>query len=230
MPVTDKEKVLVKLKKLLALSRSDNPHEASLALQRVQKLMQAYGITRDDIALSDIDESISSYWAAGSINPPRYMLGLLGIIQAAFGVDSIIHSGHKPSVSFYGNKDRIELASYTWDVLARQLIAARKSYIGQQNKRIKSTTKTSRGDKFAEGWVLAVRSEVQLFAMTREERELASLWLEQKYPDSSKTSGRGAGKSRDADMSRHHGYREGEHVRLHQPVSGQEQRKLRSDL
>ncbi|MFH2882433.1 DUF2786 domain-containing protein [Citrobacter freundii] len=230
MPITDKEKVLEKLKKLLALSKSDNPHEASLALQRVQKLMQAYGITRDDIALSDIDESISSYWAAGSINPPRYILGLLGIIQAAFGVDSIIHSGHKPSVSFYGNKDRIELASYTWDILARQLIAARKSYIGQQNKRIKSTTKTSRGDKFAEGWVLAVRSEVQLFAMTREERELASLWLEQKYPDSSKTSGRGAGKSRDADMSRHHGYREGEHVRLHQPVSGQEQRKLRSDL
>ncbi|EBV3452553.1 DUF2786 domain-containing protein [Salmonella enterica subsp. enterica serovar Typhimurium] len=227
MPITDKEKVLEKLKKLLALSKSDNPHEASLALQRVQKLMQAYDITRDDIALIDIDESISNYWAAGSVNPPRYMLG---IIQAAFGVESIIHSGHKPSVGFYGNKDRVELASYTWDVLARQLIAARKSYIGQQNKRIKSTTKTSRGDKFAEGWVLAVRSEVQLFAMTREERELASLWLEQKYPDSGKTSGRGAGKSRDADMSRHRGYREGENVRLHQPVSGQEQRKLRSDL
>ncbi|EPL7325678.1 MULTISPECIES: DUF2786 domain-containing protein [Citrobacter] len=224
------EKVLEKLKKLLALAKSDNPHEAALALQRAQKLIQVYNITQVDLALSDIDESVSDYWAAGSINPPRYILGLLGIIQAAFGVDSIIHSGHKPSVGFYGNKDRIELASYTWDVLARQLIAARKNYIGQQNKRIKSTTKTSLGDKFAEGWVLAVRSEVQLFAMTREERELAGLWLVQKYPDSSKTSGRGAGKSRDADMSRHHGYREGEHVRLHQPVSGQEQRKLRSDL
>lgn len=45
MPMTDKEKVLEKLKKLLALSKSDNPHEASLALQRVQKLMQAYGIS-----------------------------------------------------------------------------------------------------------------------------------------------------------------------------------------
>ncbi|HFO0269386.1 TPA: DUF2786 domain-containing protein [Enterobacter asburiae] len=230
MPMTDKEKVLEKLKKLLALSKSDNPHEASLALQRVQKLMQAYGITRDDIALSDIDESISNYWAAGSVNPPRYMLGLLGIIQAAFGVESIIHSGHKPSAGFYGNKDRVELASYTWDVLARQLITARKKHIGQQNKRIKSTTKTSRGDKFAEGWVLAVRSEVQLFAMTREERELARLWLEQKYPDSGTTTGREAGKSRDADLSRHIGYREGENVRLHQPVSGHEQRKLGSGL
>jgi len=31
-------------------------------------------------------------------------------------------------------------------------------------------------------------------------------------------------------MSRHIGYREGENVRLHQPVSGQEQRKLGSGL
>ena len=41
------------------------------------------------------------------------MLGLLDIIQVAFGVKSIIHSGFKPSVGFYGNKDRVELASYT---------------------------------------------------------------------------------------------------------------------
>jgi hypothetical protein len=45
--------------------------------------------------------------------------------------------------------------------------------------------------------------------MTREERELAQLWLEQKYPDSGTTTGREAGKSRDADLSRHIGYREG---------------------
>ena len=153
------EKLLEKLKKLLALAKSDNPHEAALALQRAQKLMQAYNITQADLALSDIDESVSNYWAAGSVNPPRYMLGLLDIIQVAFGVKSIIHSGFKPGVGFYGNKDRVELASYTWEVLARQLIAARKNYIGQQNKRIKNKTKTSRGDKFAEGWVLAVRSD-----------------------------------------------------------------------
>mgnify|MGYP003596235719 CR=1 FL=1 len=84
--MTDKEKILEKLKKLLALSKSDNPHEAALALQRVQKLMQAYNITQTDLALSDIDESVSNYWAAGSVNPPRYMLGLLNIIQSAFGV------------------------------------------------------------------------------------------------------------------------------------------------
>lgn len=222
------EKILEKLKKLLSLAKSDNPHEAALALQRAKKLMLAYDITQQDLALSDIDESISSYWGVGSIKPPCYMLGLLDIIQMAFGVTSIIHSGFKPSVGFYGNKGRVELASYTWEVLARQLISARKNYIQRQNKRIKSATKTSRGDKFAEGWVLAVRNEVHLFAMSRDERELAKLWLEQKYPDSRTTTGREAGKSRDADMSRHLGHKEGENIRLHQPVNGHEQQKLRS--
>lgn len=224
------EKLLEKLKKLLALAKSDNPHEAALALQRAQKLMQAYNITQADLALSDIDESVSNYWAAGSVNPPRYMLGLLDIIQVAFGVKPIIHSGFKASVGFYGNKNRVELASYTWEVLARQLVVARKNYIRQQNKRIKNATKTSRGDKFAEGWVLAVRREVHSFSMSCEERELAKLWLEQKYPDSGTTAGREPGKSRDSDMSRHLGYREGENIRLHQPVSGQEQSKLGSGL
>lgn len=220
------EKVLEKLKKLLALSKSTNPHEAALAVQRAQKLMRAHGITQNDLAFSDIDESISDYWGAGSVNPPRYMLGLLDIIRAAFAVESIIHSGFNPSVGFYGNKDRIELASYTWEVLARQLIAARKNYIRQQNKRLKSTTKTSRGDKFAEGWVTAVRGEVHLFAMSREEQELTKAWLEQKYPKAGTTKGREAGKSRDADVSRYNGYKEGENVRLYQPVSGKEQQKL----
>lgn len=224
--MTNKEKILEKLKKLLALAKSDNPHESALALQRVQKLMQAYHITSDDIALSDIDESISRYWPAGSVTPPRYMLGLLGIIRAAFGVNTIIHSGSEPGVGFYGNKDRTDLASYTWDVLARQLFTARKNHIKQQNKRIKNTTKTSRGDKFAEGWILAVWDEVYAFAMTREEQELAQRWLEQKYPDAETGKGRKSGKTRDGGASLGDGYREGQKIRLRQPVDGQEQRKL----
>lgn len=221
------EKILEKLKKLLALAKSDNPHEAAVALQRAQKLMQAYHITQEDIALSDIDESLSDYWATGSIHPPRYMLGLLSVIQTAFGVKSILHPGVKPRIGFYGNKERVSLASYTWEVLARQLTAARKHYIRQQNKRIKNTTKTSRGDQFAEGWVLAVHSEIRLFAMSDEERELAERWIEHKYPSRSTTQGREAGNARDANLSGSLGYQAGKNVRLHRPVNGQEQPRLR---
>uniref|UniRef100_UPI001F4B364B DUF7168 domain-containing protein n=1 Tax=Escherichia coli TaxID=562 RepID=UPI001F4B364B len=118
--MTDQNKHIEKLKKLLALAASGNPHEAALA---------------------------------------RYMLGLMNIIREVFGVNSIIHPGTHPSVGFYGNRERAALAAYTWEVLARQLKKARQQYISAQNKRIKTATRTSRGDQFAEGWVLAVISE-----------------------------------------------------------------------
>lgn len=89
--MTDQNKHIEKLKKLLALAASGNPHEAALALRRARKLMDVHGITHSDIAMSDIDETISHYWPTGSLRPPRYMLGLMNIIREVFGVNSIIH-------------------------------------------------------------------------------------------------------------------------------------------
>lgn len=54
-------RILDKLKKLLALSKSDNPHEAALALQRAQKLMGAYGISQSELELADFGEEISEF-------------------------------------------------------------------------------------------------------------------------------------------------------------------------
>ncbi len=111
-------------------------------------------------------------------------------------------------------------------MLARQLKKARQQYISAQNKRIKTATRTSRGDQFAEGWVLAVISEIQSFALTDDERELMQQWLEHKYPQTQTTRARKPGRSRNGDASRYAGFREGQNVRLHRPVSGQEQQKL----
>lgn len=193
--MTDQNKHIEKLKKLLALAASGNPHEAALALRRARKLMDVHGITHSDIAMSDIDETI-------------------------------IHPGTHPSVGFYGNRERAALAAYTWEVLVRQLKKARQQYISAQNKRIKNATRTSRGDQFAEGWVLAVISEIQSFALTDDERELMQQWLEHKYPQTQTTRARKPGRSRNGDASRYAGFREGQNVRLHRPVSGQEQQKL----
>ncbi|HBN2420156.1 TPA: DUF2786 domain-containing protein, partial [Escherichia coli] len=48
--MTDQDKHIEKLKKLLALAASGNPHEAALALRRARKLMDVHGITHSDIA------------------------------------------------------------------------------------------------------------------------------------------------------------------------------------
>ncbi|HCM1915214.1 TPA: DUF2786 domain-containing protein [Salmonella enterica subsp. salamae serovar 28:r:e,n,z15] len=225
--MTDKEKVIRRLKKLMALTSSSNANEASAALARAQKLADTHGITQDDIEILDINESICDYWPVGASNPPRYMAYLLQVIKDAFGVDYILLGN---SVSFYGLYNRPELAAYTFEVLGRQLIKARRDFIKTQNKRIKASTKTARGDKFAEGWIIAVLDKIEKLARTAHEVELAERWLEKKYTHTVTRHGRQSGKTRDGNKALNNGYCEGRQASLHHPVNGQEQAKLGVNL
>ncbi|GCE83023.1 DUF2786 domain-containing protein [Komagataeibacter diospyri] len=48
--------VMERLKKLIALSRSSNAHEAAAALARAQQLMREHKITEDDLVLSNMGD------------------------------------------------------------------------------------------------------------------------------------------------------------------------------
>ena len=52
----DKEKILDKIKKCLALGQSENEHEAAQALKQAQALMEKYEVNAVDIALSEVSE------------------------------------------------------------------------------------------------------------------------------------------------------------------------------
>ena len=52
----NKEKILDKIKKCLALSKSANEHEAAQALKQAQALMEKYEVNAVDIALSEVSE------------------------------------------------------------------------------------------------------------------------------------------------------------------------------
>ncbi|ENA7966815.1 DUF2786 domain-containing protein [Salmonella enterica] len=223
MTDNDKDKAIRRLKKLMALTGSSNANEASAALARAQKLMEAHGVTQGDVEILDINESSCDYWPVGASNPPQYMAYLLQVIKDAFGVDCIL-LGY--GVSFYGLYNRPELAAYTFEVLGRQLMKARRDFIKTQNKRIKTSTKTARGDKFAEGWIIAVLNKIEKLARTAREVELAERWLEKKYTHTVTRPVRQSGKTRDNDNARNSGYREGKQANLHQPVNGQEQAKI----
>lgn len=221
--MSDKDRAIRRLKKLMALTSSSNTNEASAALARAQKLADSHGITQDDIEILDINESICNYWPVGASTPPSYMAYMLQVIKDAFGVDCILLGD---GVSFYGLYNRPELAAYTFEVLGRQLIKARRDFIKTQNKRIKTSTKTARGDKFAEGWIIAVLNKIEKLARTAYEVELAGRWLEKKYTRIVTRPARQSGKTRDNDNARNSGYREGRQACLHQPVNGQEQPKI----
>ena len=50
--MSDRQNILERIKKFLALSQSSNPAEAAIALSRAQKLMQEHSISIEDVNLS----------------------------------------------------------------------------------------------------------------------------------------------------------------------------------
>ena len=52
----DKQAILEKIKKCLALSKSANEHEAAQAMKQAQALMKKYEVDAVDVALSEVSE------------------------------------------------------------------------------------------------------------------------------------------------------------------------------
>ena len=50
------ERVIRKIKRCLALSKSSNENEAATAMRQAQALMREYRLTELDVRLSDVDE------------------------------------------------------------------------------------------------------------------------------------------------------------------------------
>lgn len=61
MTMTEKEKVIERIRKLLALSTSANEHEAALAAERAQALLAQYNLSRSDVDRSEEQEFVMDY-------------------------------------------------------------------------------------------------------------------------------------------------------------------------
>ena len=138
--MNDRQQILEKIKKLLALSHSSNPSEAAIALSRAQKLMQEHSISLEDINLSSITEiEISAPPALRA----KHLMGVLGrIISSAFGLDFLFHTQNSKitSITFIGSKDRVEVAGYTFTLLSRQLAIIKKEFAKQERSRLSEIT------------------------------------------------------------------------------------------
>jgi hypothetical protein len=160
----DNEKIINKIKKCLALSRSANEHEAEAALRQARKLMDAYGVTDLDIEAAEAQEQRSR--AGAKKKPANWEAALANRIAAAFGCRLIFSGGWaRPGEwVFVGCGSAPEIAQYAFDVLLRQVKRAREEHIKTKLKRCKAATKTRRADLFCEGWVLSVAGHISAFA------------------------------------------------------------------
>lgn len=84
----NKEKILNKIKKCLALSKSANPQEAAIALKQAQALMQEYNVTQTDVMFSDVQKQASNSQATEK--RPQWDHYLMWVVAQAFGCKTLI--------------------------------------------------------------------------------------------------------------------------------------------
>lgn len=190
----EKEDIIEKIKKCLALSASSNEFEAAAALRQARKLMEAYGITEFDVETSEIEES--DVGSGVKTKPSSWEAALVDAVEMAFGCQSIFYSGFTEGKwKFIGFSPAPDLAQYSFTVLFRQVKRARAAHIKSSLKRCKPATKTRRADLFCEGWVSTATGLVYAFSRNEEAAMVIEKYIERKYrPQSFAPQNRNAGK------------------------------------
>jgi hypothetical protein len=113
-----KEKIADKIKKLLALSKSDNEHEASLALANANKLLMKHNLEMKDLEEIDltciVEEEVMS---AGRIMNYKSMMlnAVMGFNNCEILIHSITH-GNK-IIKAIGKKQNIDVSLSMYEYL-----------------------------------------------------------------------------------------------------------------
>lgn len=217
----DKQKILAKIKKCLALSKSANEHEAAQALKHAQALMREHQISSDDLVLSDIEEC--GIDCANQL--PVWQQALANLCGLALGAKAYTSGYYNAmQIKFYGLNGRAEMAAYAYEVLLRQVRKERRQYLKTHLNRVrKASNKTYRADEFCKGWVNAVWQKLQEFALSPQESNLMKLYHQQlgemgtAKPRS--VSAKGIS-SMSRALDRWHGEIAGEKAELHRGVDG----------
>ncbi|RCV86890.1 DUF2786 domain-containing protein [Billgrantia montanilacus] len=174
------DRVMRKIQRCLALSKSDNGNEAGIALRQAQVLMAEHGVSQEALAIADFD--VASVDTRAGRTPPRYLESLAQLVNAAFGTTTVYSwRGVKGVIEFLGPRDAVLIAGYSFEVLQRQLIRDRRNFLCTQSPRLKRMTKIRRGDAFAEAWVVGVRKLVRPMAMTDEMKTLHRTYRERRF-------------------------------------------------
>jgi len=199
---SNREKIIDKVKKCLALAKSGNEHEAAAALRQAQKLMQLHGINDLDVEHADIQEQTAR--AGAAFKPARWEGELAVRVARAFDCQVLFRTGLVSGIGcwvFVGATPSGEIARYAFEVLLRQAKRARAHYIKTVLKRC-TTTRTRRADLFCEGWVAAATLLAATFAGNKVTRARVTTYLEQKHTTrvTLKSNDRNAGRNLSLSM------------------------------
>ncbi|WP_336175079.1 DUF2786 domain-containing protein [Alloalcanivorax xenomutans] len=217
----DKEKVLRRIQKCLALAKSSNPNEAETALRQARRLMEQYNIEEGAVAALDASEVLQATGCKGQ--PPHWKWHLAYVVGEAFSCKVVLRHGLFDShFAYIGTSLSPKLAQYAFEVLERQLVKARREHVAGL-KRCKLATKRRRGDVFANAWVDAVAMKVQAFAgMNEETQQAIDAFIKEHHPDLKTAESKPRKAKANDDRSAWDGHRSGRSATLNHGVAGQD--------
>ncbi|SFY07790.1 DUF2786 domain-containing protein [Azotobacter vinelandii] len=225
----DKQKVLDKVAKLMALANSSGaaPNEVETALRQARALMAKYNLNTQAIQASLVEEA--SVPTNTQRSPKDWLHSLALTCSTAFDCSylSYIHPRLGWSFKFLGKGVGPELAAYAYSSLFHQLQKARREHVAQQS-RCQLKTKRRRGQLFAEGWIRAVAQKVNQFAtgMDSATREQVTAYLSLHHPNLRKSAIKSTpAKSHDKN-SLAAGWQEGQNAQLRRGVGQDRQSAL----
>ena len=118
--------VIAKVRKLLALSASDNEHEAALAVQRAEQLLARHRLDFDGLA--EDQELVHRTINTGGRTLPMYRKAICAILEGCFGVRVICASLYDPRVDYsfktielLGREEEVAIAEHCYHFLENRL-------------------------------------------------------------------------------------------------------------
>lgn len=229
-------KIIQRIKKLLALGNSDNENEAEQALAMARKLMMEHAISLSDVeSVTDTVESIGGHEffidglklrtkpVFGDTRTAHWKRDLVHTIADYLDIQSSWRQ-HTPRVTLYGTEADAEIAAYLWEVAAQQIVAATKRWRRSGGPR---SGYTANDFKRSAVWGLASKlrdlkraetatgaTAAQGNALMLRKKSAVTEWVKQNVTFSKARADRGSYSS-NAD-----GYSAGQRIRLHRGVPG----------
>lgn len=176
---TKLDRVIRKIKRCLALSKSANEHEAATAMRQAQALMREHRLSEADVHLSDVGEAESS--KSRATRRPIWDRNLSQVVAKAFGCKSLRHTywceakcRRVERATFVGVSPAHQIALYAYETLLEKLVHARKEYAaGVRSGQFRSEySPGTAADHFAIAWVGEVNHKLQALVPKGESDEL----------------------------------------------------------
>lgn len=219
--MSDRDDILEKIRKCMALAKSGSENEAETALRQASKLMEMHQVSQAEMLAAGVGEAKAKSGAL--VNPSNWENNLASRIAHVFGC-RLVHSQHwdRSDWVFIGIPPANEVAAYSFEVLFRQARKARQDYMGSALKRHKKSSKVRRADLFSEGWVRSACGNVASITPVEGAKEAVDAYVKLKLPNlgalNSTDRNKGRTLSGKDEMALMAGHQAGRSAQLHQGV------------